>query len=189
MDDDISVTLYDKATIRKRTTELAKEITKDYKDKCPIMVCVLKGAVHFFSDLTRDMDIHMEMDFMMVASFHGGVQSTGTLEIKRDIVTDIEGRHVILVEDIVDSGLTMIELGKLLKKRNPASIAVCTLCDKIEGRKFDFKPDYVGFTIPNMFIVGFGLDYEEKYRNLSYIGVLKPSVYSHDVPADIIGRT
>jgi hypoxanthine phosphoribosyltransferase len=188
LDGDIAEVLYDSTTIRMRTAELAKQIAVDYQGKFPIMVCILKGAVHFFSDLTRRMDIHLEMDFMIVSSFHGGTKSTGSLEIERDVQANIENRHVILVEDIVDSALTMVQLTRILRKRNPASLKVCTLCDKVEGRKFEFEPDYVGFTIPNRFIVGFGLDYQQKYRNLPYIGVLKPSVYSGDAPIDILNR-
>jgi hypoxanthine phosphoribosyltransferase len=186
LDEDVLEVLYDANTIKARITELSEKIAADYSDKCPVMIAILKGALHFFSDLTRNMDIHMEMDFMIVSSFGGGTESKGSLTIKKDIETCIEGRHVVIVEDIVDSGLTMIELTALLNKRKPASLAVCTLCDKIEGRKYQFTPDYVGFTIPNRFIIGFGLDYDEKYRNVPYIGVLKPSVYTGELPKDMI---
>jgi|SRR5690554_4565572 len=157
--------------------ELGKRILKDYDGKVPILVGLLKGAIPFLAELIKHIDIDMELEFIDVSSYEG-TQSTGKIEITRDITSSVEGRHVILVDDIIDTGLTLNEVIKLFKKRNAASVEIVTLVDKPEGRKLQgIEPKYVGYVIPNRFVVGFGLDYNELYRNLPYIGVLKKSVY------------
>jgi hypoxanthine phosphoribosyltransferase len=180
MNKDILEVLFDQETISKCIRGLADQISTDFQNKFPVMVCVLKGACMFFTDLTRNMDIYMEMDFLAASSYGAGTSSSGIVKIKQDLSTNIEGRHVVLVEDIVDSGLTLSELVKLLKERKPASITCVALCNKASRRTVDFSADYVGFEIEDKFVVGLGLDYAGKYRNLPYIGVLKPSVYSDE---------
>jgi hypoxanthine phosphoribosyltransferase len=180
MNNDILEVLHDHETIQKRTREIASEIAADYEDKCPVVVCVLKGAAMFYTDLTRAMDIYMDLDFISASSYGNSTTSSGKVVIKHDLSISIEGRHVILVEDVVDSGLTLFELTKLLEQRKPASIKCATLCNKNARRTVEFKADYIGFEIDDKFLVGMGLDYAGKYRNLPYIGVLKPSVYSKE---------
>ncbi len=143
-----------------------------------MVVGVLKGAILFMVDLIKEMDIMTEVDFLDVSSYHGGVASTGSITLNREIETDISGRHVIIVEDIIDTGLTLQYMLNYLNAHHVASAKVCTLLDKPEGRKVTAKADYVGFNVPNEFVVGYGLDYQEFYRNLPYVGVLKPDVYS-----------
>jgi hypoxanthine phosphoribosyltransferase len=178
MDDNIEEVLITKEQIDSRTGELAAQISADYQDKFPLLVCVLKGAVIFFADLARRMPIFLELDFISASSYGDGHASSGSVHIKHDLSSDIKGRHVILVEDIVDSGLTLTELKKVLLTRGPASIAVVALCNKESRRTQPFHADYVGFEIEDKFIVGVGLDGPNgQYRNLPYIGVLKPSCY------------
>ena len=159
--------------------ELGKRITKDYEGKTPILIGLLKGAIPFMAELMKHIECDMETDFIDVSSYDG-VESTGKIKILKDINTDINGRHILLIDDIIDTGLTLSEVIKLLKSRNALTVHTVTLVDKPEGRKVSgFEPQYVGYNIPNRFVVGFGLDYNELYRNLPYIGVLKKSVYEN----------
>lgn len=175
MDQDIERVLFSHDTLQTRIKELADEVARDYHDKNPIVVCILKGAVQFYVDLTRRMDILMEMDFMSVSSYGDEFQSSGSIVIKKDLESDIKGRHVLIVEDIIDTGLTMTKLLDELRARGPASLKVCALLDKSEGRKHPVQIDYFGFHVENVFILGYGLDFKGQYRNLPYIGVMKPS--------------
>ena len=144
---------------------------------CPILVGVLKGVVPFFAEMANAFSIPVLEDFMCITSFEGGTESTGKLTFRKDIDHDIEGRHVLILEDIIDSGSTLKMICEMFHERKPASIKICTLLDKPTGRKVELKPDYTCFTVPPAFVVGFGLDYEDYYRNLPFVGVLKPSVY------------
>ena len=175
---DIERVLVTEEDIHSRIKEMAADLNQAYKGKCPIFVGVLKGVVPFFAEMIMNITMPCQVDFMSVTSFEGGTESTGKLTFRKDIDHNIEGRHVIILEDILDSGLTLEYVCQLLAKRNPASIKVCTLLDKPSGRKVDLIPDYIGFTIPDAFVVGFGLDYDDYYRNLPFVGVLKPSVYN-----------
>ena len=159
--------------IAQRVRELGNEISRDYRDSEPIFVCILKGAFTFLADLTRCMGIAHELDFMAVSSYQGGVQSTGVVKIDKDLRANITHRDVIIVEDIIDSGLTMSHLVELLGTRNPRSIRVATLLDKVPARSKPVTLHYKGFEVPKEFVVGYGLDYNEKFRNLPFIGVLK----------------
>lgn len=177
MDKDVEEVLLSLDQIVEKSEELGKRLSKDYEGKTPVFIALLKGAVPFFAEVIKHIECPMEIDFLDVSSYVG-VNSTGIVEIRRDITTDVKGRHVVFVEDIIDTGLTLSEVIKEFKKREIASYEVVTLVDKPEGRKVnDIKPKYIGFNIPNKFVVGFGLDYNELYRNLPYIGVLKRSVY------------
>ena len=178
--DDIARVLISEEQIQRRISELAAQITEDYRDKEPILVCILKGAVLFYSDLTRRIDTHISMDFMSVSSYGCGTTSSGNIHVAKDLNSDIAGRNVLIVEDILDTGNTLHQLTAMLKERNPASLKVCVLLDKPARREQEIYADYVGYTIPDAFVVGYGLDYAEEYRNLPYIGVLSPSVYSHE---------
>lgn len=155
----------------------ARRSAADYRGKCPILVGVLKGVVPFFAEMAAAIDIPVQEDFMCVTSFEGGTESTGKLTFRKDIDHDIEGRDVLILEDIIDSGSTLKMIVELFQARKPASVKICTLLDKPSGRKVDLTPDYTCFTIPAAFVVGFGLDYEDYYRNLPFVGVLKPAVY------------
>ena len=158
--------------------ELGAQISADYTDKEPVFVGVLKGSFVFMADLMRFIDINCLIDFMAVSSYGRGTTTTGAVSITKDLGNDIQDRHVIIIEDILDSGVTLSYLKNYLSVRKPASVAICTLLDKPSRRKADIKPDYTGFECPDAFIVGYGLDYAEKYRNLPYIGVLKPEIYA-----------
>ncbi len=164
--------------IEKAVGEIGARITEDYRDKDPIFVGVLKGCFIFMADLMRHVKINCSMDFMAVSSY-SGTTSTGAVKINKDLSQDIQGRHLILVEDILDSGVTLNYLKNYLMVREPASISIATLLDKPARRRADIHPDYSCFEIPDAFVVGYGLDYNERYRNLPYIGVLKPEVYSN----------
>lgn len=176
--EDIKYVLLTEEQIHQRVKELGAQITEDYRGKNPIFVCVLKGAVNFFSDLARATGDYMEMDFMSISSYGNAQKTSGIVRINKDLDASITGRHVIIVEDIMDSGLTLNHLTTVLKTREPASLKIVCLLDKPERRECAITPDYVGFVIPNEFVVGYGLDYCGTYRNLPYIGVLKPKVYS-----------
>lgn len=177
MHKDVEEILISLDQIVEKSEELGKRLSKDYEGKTPIFVALLKGAVPFFAELIKHVECPMEIDFLDVSSYVG-VNSTGVVEIRRDITSDVKGRHIVFVEDIIDTGLTLSEVIKEFKKRDIASYEVVTLVDKPEGRKVnDVKPKYIGFNIPKKFVIGFGLDYNELYRNLPYIGVLKRSVY------------
>ena len=173
MNNDIEKVLYSEKEISDIVTELGAQISEDYKDKNLLMVSVLKGSVVFMSDLMRAVTIPCEIDFMAVSSYGNKTTSSGTVRILKDLDRDISGYDVLLVEDILDSGKTLNYLMDLLYARNPASIRICTLFDKPERREVDIYADYKGLLVPDEFIVGYGLDYSEKYRNLPYIGVLK----------------
>ena len=163
--------------LRTRIAELGKELAKDYEGKTPIFIGVLKGVITFFADIVRATPIPCEYDFMAVSSYGAATISSGTIDLIKDIRSDIKGRHVVILEDILDTGHTLSFVTKLLQERGPASLKICTLLDKPERRQAPITADYIGFTIPNKFVVGYGLDYNELYRNIPYIGVLKPEVY------------
>ena len=178
MHKDILKILADEDQIRMRNAELGAAISRDYAGKNPIFVGVLKGCFIFMADLMRACEVDCTVDFMVVSSYGSGTTSTGAVKIVKDLSHDIEGRDVIIVEDILDSGNTLSYLKRYLGGRNPASIRIVTLFDKPGRRTSVIEADYIGFTIPDAFVVGYGLDYDEKYRNLPYVGVLKPEVYS-----------
>ena len=173
MRNDIERILISEEELQEKVSEMGRKISRDFKDKDPIFVGVLKGCFIFMADLMRYVDISCSMDFMAVSSY-SGTSSTGAVKINKDLGEDIEGRHLIIVEDILDSGVTL----SYLKVRKPASITIATLMDKPARRKADIYADYSCFEIPDAFVVGYGLDYNERYRNLPYIGVLKPEIYS-----------
>lgn len=158
--------------LQARIDELAAAVTIDYEDKCPILICVLKGAIFFIADLARRLPFELEMEFMAVSSYGHSTDSSGVVRILKDLDTDIEGRHILIVEDIIDSGLTLQYLTSNLKSRNPAGLEIVTLLSKPSRRTADLDCRYTGFEIPNEFVVGYGLDYAEKYRNLPYLGVI-----------------
>ncbi len=173
---DVESILYTEEQLQTRIAQLAKELKADYADKNPLVVAILKGSVLFFSDLTRQMDFPLNMEFMSVSSY-GDSSTSGELRFRKDLDKPIDGRHVLIVEDIIDSGKTLYILKKVLLKRNPASVKICALLDKRSRRTADIEADYVGFDCADGFVVGYGLDYAEKYRNLPYVGILRRSVY------------
>lgn len=177
MRDDIDHVLISEADLQKRVAELGAQISADYAGKAPLLVSVLRGSFIFMADLTRHIQPFCQVDFMAVSSYGSGTSSSGQVNIVKDLTDSIEGQDVIVVEDILDSGNTLSYLFQLLKARNPASLRLCTLLDKPSRRAKPITADYVGFTVPDEFVVGYGLDYDELYRNLPYIGVLKPCVY------------
>ncbi|HIT25070.1 MAG TPA: hypoxanthine phosphoribosyltransferase [Candidatus Enterenecus avicola] len=177
MHEHVESILYSEEQLRQRVKELGAQITADYAGKEPVLASVLRGSYIFMADLTRAIDLPVTVDFMAVSSYGAGTKSSGQVEIKKDLSDSIEGRDLIIVEDILDSGNTLFYLMEILKARKPASIRICTLMDKPDRRTQPIVADYVGFTIPDAFVVGYGLDYNEKYRNLPYVGILKPSVY------------
>jgi hypoxanthine phosphoribosyltransferase len=177
LDADIEETVVSAEEIEARITELAKEIDADYEGREPVLVGILKGAAMFMSDLARALERPTRMEFMAVSSYGSGTQSSGVVRILKDLDSDIAGEDVLIVEDIIDSGLTLSWLLKNLKARNPASISIVTLLRKPDAVKVDVDVRYVGFDIPSEFVVGYGLDYAEKYRDLPYIGRLRPAVY------------
>lgn len=177
MRNDIQEVLFSEQQLADKVAELGARISADYEGKNPLVVSVLKGSYVFMADLTRKITIPCNVDFMAVSSYGVGTKTTGEVQIIKDIGSKIDGRHLIIVEDILDSGVTLSFLMKILKARGAASIRLCTLLSKPERRKVDVPVDYLGFEIPDAFVVGYGLDYAEKYRNLPYIGILKPSVY------------
>ena len=181
---DIQRTLFSQEEIDRRLDELAAEINRDYAGKEPMLISVLRGSFVFMADLTRKITLPCTVDFMAVSSYGKGTTSSGQVQITKDLSDGIEGKDILVVEDILDSGNTLSYLMKLLQARHPASIRLCTLLDKPERRVVPVQADYVGFTIPDEFVVGYGLDYAEKYRNLPYIGVLKPSVYESQLISD-----
>lgn len=178
MNKDISDVLLTEEAIAEKVKELGLILSEEYRDKNPLMICVLKGSIVFMADLIRQMNIKCEMDFMAVSSYGAGTTSSGSVKILKDLDTPVHSRHVLVVEDIMDSGLTLSKLVELLKHREAASVKVVTLLNKPDRRKVDISPDYSGFDIPDEFVVGYGLDYAELYRNLPYIGILKPEVYT-----------
>lgn len=175
---DIQEILLEKQDIEDIVKRVGAEITRDYADKNPLVIAVLRGAVVFMADIMRAIKCPLSIDFMAVSSYGDGVKSSGVVRIVKDLDTKIEGRHVIIVEDVLDSGLTLSYLVRMLKSRNPASIEIAAFLVKdIEGKRPAVDPRYVGTHVPDKFVVGYGLDYAERYRNLPFVGVLKPSVY------------
>lgn len=177
LEKNIEKVLLTKEQLEQRIKELGAEITRDYQGKELVLAAVLRGSYVFMADLTRAIDLPLTVDFMAVSSYGAGTVSSGQVEIKKDLSDPIEGKNLLIIEDILDSGNTLYYLMDVLSARHPASIRICTLLDKPERRVKPIKADYVGFVIPDAFVVGYGLDYAEKYRNLPYVGVLKPEVY------------
>ena len=179
LENDIKKILVSHDEITEAAKKLGAQLTKDYAGKNLILVGILKGSIPFMAELIKHIDTHIEMDFMMVSSYHGGTASSGVINIKQDVTQDIKGRHVLFVEDIIDTGQTLKNLRDMFIEREAASVKIATLLDKPEGRIVEIEADYTCFTIPNEFVVGYGLDYKENYRNLPYVGVLKEEVYSN----------
>lgn len=178
MAQDIEEVLLSEEQIKKRVQELGDQISKDYDGQEIIVLCVLKGASIFFADLIRAITVHAKMDFMAISSYGDAQKTSGIVRITKDMDSSITGKHVLIAEDIMDSGLTLSYMTRMLWERKPASIRTCCFLDKPERRECEIAPDYCGFVIPNKFVVGYGLDYKQKYRNLPYVGILKPEIYS-----------
>ncbi len=181
---DIDHILIDETAIQARIIELGREISKLYAGQDLLLISVLKGSIMFMADLCRAIEIPHEIDFMATSSYGAGMESTGVVRILKDLNKPITGRNIVIVEDIIDSGHTLSYLLGLLRQRQPASIRIVSLLDKPDRREVDIVVDWVGFSIPNEFVVGYGLDFDEVYRNLGYIGVLKPAVYSEPESVD-----
>jgi hypoxanthine phosphoribosyltransferase len=171
--------MIDEKSIKAKVKAMAKKLDKFYEGRTPVVICILKGSVLFFSDLIRNMKTSLTIDFMSVSSYGNGTKSTGEIKILKDLSTDIKGRDVLIVEDIIDSGNTLYNLKKLLNERSPASVNIVTLLDKPDRREVPMEPEYTCFVIKDEFVIGYGLDYAEEYRNLPYVGVLKRSVYEN----------
>ncbi|MGX5859100.1 hypoxanthine phosphoribosyltransferase [Streptococcus sanguinis] len=178
LEQDIKKILISHDEIVDAAKKLGQQLTKEYQGKNPIFVGILKGSVPFMAELIKHIDTHIELDFMLVSSYHGGTASSGVINVIKDIDQDITGRDILFVEDIIDTGQTLKNLCNLFKERNAASVKIATLLDKPEGRVVEIDADYTCFTIPNEFVVGYGLDYNENYRNIPYIGILKEEVYT-----------
>ena len=179
MNQDIDHVLVSEEQLRAKVTELGARISRDYAGRQLLLVSILKGSVVFMADLMRAITIPCSIDFMVVSSYGGAnTTSTGLVKIVKDLDQDLSGKDLLIVEDILDTGITLSHLVPMLKLRNPASVRLCTILSKPSRRKADIEPDYLGFEVPDEFVVGYGLDYDEKYRNLPYVGVLKPEVYS-----------
>jgi hypoxanthine phosphoribosyltransferase len=178
MHNEIQEILINEEQIQEKVRELGGILSNEYKDKFPLTIGVLKGALPFMADLIKRLDIHIEIDFMDVSSYGNSTVSSGEVKIIKDLNTSVEGRDVLIVEDIIDSGTTLHYLVELFKHRKANSVKIVTLLDKPTGRKVDLKADIAGFIVPDAFVVGYGLDYAERYRNLPYIGVLKPEIYT-----------
>ena len=178
IENDIEKVLISQKEIEDKIAELGKILTEEYKDKDPVIVGVLKGVVVFYADMIRQIKVPCQMDFMWISSY-AGKDSTGRMDVKRDVSADLKGRHVLILEDIFDTGNSLDFTYRHLLAKEPASLKICTLLDKPSRRKpgITLQADYVGFTVPNAFVVGYGLDYNEHYRNLPYVGILKPEVY------------
>ncbi|SDI12579.1 hypoxanthine phosphoribosyltransferase [Alteribacillus persepolensis] len=177
MHDEIEKVLISEEELQAKIHEIGQDITKEYDGRFPLIIGVLKGALPFMADVTKRIDTHIEIDFMDVSSYGNSMVSSGEVKIIKDLDTTVEGRDVIILEDIIDSGNTLSYLVSLIKHRGANSLKIITLLDKPDGRNVDLIPDVAGFTVPDEFVVGYGLDYAEKYRNLPYIGILKPEVY------------
>lgn len=177
MEKDIERVLFSEQDIEKLVKELGEKISADYCGKKLLLVCVLKGSVVFMADLMRKISIPCEIDFMVVSSYGSGTKTSGNIQIIKDLNIDVKDYDLLIVEDVLDSGVTLSTLKKMLEGRNPASVKICTIFDKPERRVADITPDYVGIAVPDEFIVGYGLDFDEKYRNLPYVGVLKRECY------------
>jgi len=178
MHEDIAEILITEEDIRERTQELGARISEDYAGKDLMLICVLKGGFMFLSDLLRAISVPLSVDFMATSSYGAETESSGVVRILKDLDVPIEGRNILIVEDIIDTGHTLDYLLRILGERQPASLRICTLLNKPDRRETDIKIDYLGFNIPNEFVVGYGLDFDELYRNLPYIGVLKPDLYA-----------
>lgn len=179
MDQDIDHILVSEEQLQNKVAELGAQISRDYKGRDLLMVSILKGSVVFMADLMRAVKIPCGIDFMVVSSYGGAnTMSTGLVKIVKDLDADLTGKDVLIVEDILDTGITLSHLLPVLRMRNPRSVRLCTILSKPSRRKAEIEPDYLGFEVPDEFVVGYGLDYDEKYRNLPYVGVLKPEVYS-----------
>ena len=178
-ENDIEKVLISQKEIEDKIAELGRILTEEYKDKDPVIVGVLKGVVVFYADMIRQIKVPCQMDFMWISSY-AGKDSTGRMDVKRDVSADLKGRHVLILEDIFDTGNSLDFTYRHLLSKEPASLKICTLLDKPSRRKpgITLQADYVGFTVPNAFVVGYGLDYNEHYRNLPYVGILKPEVYT-----------
>jgi hypoxanthine phosphoribosyltransferase len=177
MHEDIAEVLISEDQLRARTAELGQQITRHYQDKNVLLLGTLKGAVPFIADLARAINLPVEIDYMAVASYGDSTVSSGIVRITKDLEGPIDHKHVLIIEDIIDSGLTLHYLLDLLRRRNPLSLRICALLSKDRERVKTIEIDYLGFTIPDKFVVGYGLDYAQRYRNLPYVGILKPSVY------------
>ena len=178
LEKDIERVLVSADEIKEIAKRLGKQLTEDYKDKFPLVIGLLKGCVPFMGTLITEMDIHLEVGFMDVSSYHGGIESSGDIKIEKDLGIPVQDRHIIIAEDIVDTGKTITVVTDLLMYRGAKSVEIVTLLDKPAGRVVDLEPKYVGTVVPKEFVVGYGLDFDEKYRNLPYVGRLKPEVYS-----------
>lgn len=179
MDQDIDHILVSEEQLQNKVAELGTQISRDYEGRDLLMVSILKGSVVFMADLMRAVKIPCGIDFMVVSSYGGAnTMSTGLVKIVKDLDADLTGKDVLIVEDILDTGITLSHLLPVLRMRNPRSVRLCTILSKPSRRKAEIEPDYLGFEVPDEFVVGYGLDYDEKYRNLPYVGVLKPEVYS-----------
>ena len=177
---DVEEILLSEEQLRHRIAELGAKLAADYAGRTPILVSVLKGSIIFLADLIRSTPIPLSLDLMEVSSYGSGTETSGQVRILKDLSSSIEGRDVVVVEDIIDTGLTLNYLLRYLGERHPSSIRICCLLDKPARRLADIEIAYRGFTIPDRFVVGYGLDYDERYRNLPFVGVLRPSVYSAD---------
>ena len=175
---DIQEVLYSEEAIQAKVRELGNALSREYEGRNPLVICVLKGAFIFMADLAKSISIPIELDFMAVSSYGNSMRSSGEVKIVKDLDTSVEGRDVLIVEDIIDSGLTLSYLIDVLERRNALSVNVVALFDKPGRRTVDLQADYTGFVIPDAFVVGYGLDYAEKYRNLPFVGILKPEVYT-----------
>lgn len=177
MINDVEKVLLTREQLQEKVKELGKKISEDYKDKNLMIICVLKGGVVFTTDLIREITIPLELDFMAISSYGASTSTSGVVRILKDLETNIEGKDILIVEDIIDSGLTLKYLKEMLISRGPNSVKICTILNKPQRRQENVKVDYIGFDIPDEFVVGYGLDYAEKYRNLPFVGVLKPEIY------------
>ena len=179
MQNDIKEVLISEEEIQQKIKELGLQLSAEYAGRTPLVICVLKGAFIFMADLVKAITVPVEMDFMAVSSYGASTKSSGVVKIIKDLDVSVEGRDILIVEDIIDSGLTLSYLIELLRNRNAATISVVTLFDKPAGRTVNLEASYTGFVLPDEFVVGYGLDYAERYRNLPYVGVLKPEIYSN----------
>ncbi len=179
---DVEEILLTEEQIQARVAELGTQLTADYAGREPVLISVLKGSIVFLADLVRGVELPLSIDLMEVSSYGAGTESSGQVRILKDLSNSIEGRDVIVVEDIIDTGLTLNYLLRYLREKHPASLTICCLLDKPARRLTEIEIDYVGFSIPDRFVIGYGLDYGERYRNLPYVGVLRPSVYGLDSP-------
>lgn len=178
MQNDIQEVLISQEEIKEKVAELGQRLSKDYEGRNPLVICILKGAFVFMADLVKEITVPIELDFMAVSSYGTSTKSSGEVKIIKDLDSSIEGRDILIVEDIIDTGLTLSYLVDVLHRRNVKSVKIVTLFDKPSGRTVNLEADLAGFILPDAFVVGYGLDYAEKYRNLPYIGVLKPEVYT-----------